>query len=241
MKFEKERSIEKLTAEELVEKLRPELEGEAARLESLGFEVGEDCRIDPEAFHGVLPVGEIEGDLKRVKETEKRFEKGSAEGELLETLKTLGVNDHWFGGRFVSLRTAKYDDIFNGVDNLIIDTKTFEPIAAVDTTINFRDKAKELQRKIEKGSAVKYGFGLSEKGVEKKSYKNLPLFIISFPKNELGKIVEDFKTAEERLRSDLKLQSELFPREFKNTNPEVKAAYERIGKILEELPEEESD
>ena len=239
--------ISKIEAAETHEQLKKTLEEESIGLREKGFEVDNECRVKSEAFNRFFPAEIIKRDLERVKESETWFQKKTSpetaekekRGEALEMAKTIGFNRHWFGNRLISVRTSKYDDFFNGVDNLIIDTKTGEPLAAVDTAVNYLIKAKQLIGKIQSGCAVKYGFGLTPEGVTKTSYKNLPLFIISLGQAEMDQIASgDFKDVEKNLLSSLQRQGHDFSDPEFPAAPEVKSSYQRVGAIFNELKSE---
>lgn len=240
-KFERpEEALSRLETEETYAKLKKEMAGEALELNKRGFEIDDECRINPKTFEALYTKEDIERNERAVNGLENKFRVKAGEiakkqrGEILEMAKTLGFNRHWFGGKFIAVRTAKYDDYVNGVDNLIIGTETFEPLAAVDTSTAYLTKARELVDKIRGGSLVKYGYGLTEKGAEKKSYRRLPLFIISFRPEEVEEMLENFAGQEEILLKSLKQQSRDFP-QLSQMHPEVKAAYTRLQTLFEEL------
>lgn len=242
MRFERpEESLEKIETGETYEKLKAEIAAEALELRKMGFEVDDECRIKPEPFEAMHGAASVERNKKAVKDLESKFEPASKEqierGETLEMEKTLGFNKHWFGKRLLALRTAKYDDYVNGVDNLIIDKETFEPLAAVDTTTAYLAKAKQLAAKIQYGSQLKYGYGLSKEGIEKVAYQNLPLFIISFKPEELNELMENYEDFEGYLLQSLKHQSTEFAK-YPGINPNVRDAYQRTQIIFEELEED---
>ena len=242
MKLERpQETLEKIKSKETYERLKHEIAAEALELRKIGFEVDDECRIKPEAFESIHGKVSIERNSKAVQDLESKFKRVGGEqierGETLEMEKTLGFNKHWFGKRLLALRTSKYDDYVNGVDNLIIDKETFEPLAAVDTTTAYLTKARQLARKIQEGSQIKYGYGLSRRGIEKTAYRNLPLFIISFRPDELGELAENYESFEEYLLESLKGQSEEFPK-YSNIHPEVREAYQRTQIIFEELQED---
>lgn len=235
MKFDRpEQVLSKLETEETYESLKAELRAESLALQERGFEVDEECRIKPGAFKDLLSPAAISKDAQTVQSLEAKFQKKEPGGDILEMAKTLGFNHHWFNGRLAAVRTSKYDDYVNGVDNLIIDTKTFEPLAAVDTSTAYKTKARELAEKIKNGGVVKYAYGLSENGPEVKSFKRLPLFIISFTPDEVGEMLENYASKEEQLLDSLKQQSRDFPK-LPAMHPGVKAAYERLNATFGEL------
>ena len=193
----------------------------------------------------------IDRDKKLVQEKEASFDQNSPDqtsGEILEAVKTLAFNQEWFGGRLVAVRTTKYDDYFNGVDQLILDTETQEVIAAVDTTTNPRKKAQELYRKISTGGNVRYGVGLNkENKVEKRSYsgsQTLPIFIISIDKLSLDNLSNDFsdqkfsesskQLGNKKILPSLREQSKIFSKDSKVVES-LRAAYARTEKIFDDI------
>lgn len=268
MKFERpERQTEKKDLGEFLknklEQLAPELKMQAEKLGKLGFDVDENCRIKMNSFLGKLPPKEIANDLTLSKKLKAKHEQSNQKnpeliankiiGEALEVAKTTGVDSHWFDGRFIAVRSSEYDDYCgNKVDNLIFDSITREPLAAIDATTNEAEKlknAKEIFNKILNGADVKYGYELQKseqapgyKAVPKVNQK-LPYFIISFSTEELESIVRDFaegveseslKRAADRLLKDLKTQSESFS-QHPAIKSEIKAAYSRFLKIFTNL------
>ncbi len=125
--------IEEQGKEKLAE-LLPLLEQLAKELQSR-FPVGKDCRIQTQEFEDVFSLEEIKKDQKRVESLEKKFSEKNI-GELLEVIKTLTFNQLWFSNDLISLRTSKFDDYCNGVDEVVIDIKTNEVLAAIDETTN---------------------------------------------------------------------------------------------------------
>lgn len=249
--------------EQKLEQLAPELKMQAEKLNRLGFEVDEECRVKSEAFLEQVPAKEIAADLtlakklkvKHARSTESSSEKKANKsiGETLEVAKTLGVDGHWFGGRFVAVRSSEYDDYCgNKVDNLIFDTVTREPLAAIDATTNQAEKLKnkaEIIKKVMNGAEVKYGYSL-EKTEDAPGYKavkmagqKLPYFMISFSSEDLENIArdlvegvesEELAEASRRLLRELKQQAEIFSK-HPSVKPEIKAAYGRFLKIFEGL------
>lgn len=266
MKFESpSRKTEKLDLgaffESKLAELSPEMKIQAEKLKRLGFDVDDNCRVRPEAFMGQVPIKELKDDLTLAKSLKSKFEKSSratpekkaqkATGEALEVAKTSGVNSHWFGGRFIAIRSSEYDDFCgNKVDNLIFDTITREPLAAIDATTDQAAKLKdekEIIKKILDGADVKYGYALEVskeapgyKAVKKANQK-LPYFMISFGPEELESMMRDLAggvesdellAASKRLLTELKQQAEAFS-QHSAVKPEIKAAYGRFLKIFE--------
>ena len=246
-----------------VEEMGPELKLESEKLNKLGFAVDENCRIKPEMFLGPIAVKDLKVDLQKTKDLKSKFD-GEAKrnpeklaekniGEALEMAKTIGVNGHWFGGRFLAVRSAPYDDYCgNKIDNLIYDSETLEPLAAIDATTNQAAKLsqqKEIFKKILEGAPVKYGYKL-EKSDQAPGFRavkspnmRLPYFIISFDRDELEEIARGLVAGEsnpaidEASRNMMKRLEEQADNFSKHPaiNPEIKVAYGRFLAIFKSL------
>lgn len=217
------------------------LKEEADGLRKLGIGVDDECRIKISEFKKLFGEEKIEKDLKKIEEKELKFEKKAQKGEMLEMAKTLAFNNKWFNGKLIAIRTSKYDDYFNGVDQLIFDQETKTPLAAVDTTTNWKDKAGELQEKIKNGARVKYGLDFKNDLWKKKSYRDLPFFIISVNEEELLTVLEDIEKGklgdkstgvEKRVLKELKLESEEFR---ESASPKLKQSYKQAADIFGKL------
>ena len=268
MRFEKpEQLAEKqdrgeFFARKIVE-MGPELKLEAEKLNKLGFSVDENCRIKPEMFLGSVMAKDLKNDLQKVRELSAKFNneaKRSPEkmaekniGEALEMAKTVGVNGHWFGGRFLAVRSSLYDDFCgNKIDNLVYDSVTLEPLASIDATTNQAVKLsqqKEIFKKILEGAPVKYGYKLerAERAPGFRAVKSpnmrLPYFIISFEQDELEEIARSLAAgaggralheASKNLIKRLSDQADNFSK-HPAIKPEIKAAYSRFLKIFQSL------
>lgn len=251
-----------LERKEIIEKLKEGreefkeyyLKEEAERLRKAGFGVDNECRIKPSEFKKLFGEKTIEKDLNRVEEKEATFEKENPnyketaeyiKGETLEMAKTLAFNGHWFNKKLIAVRTARYDDIFNGVDELIFDKETKFPLAAVDLSTNMKIKTKELfEKRMYEGGKVKYGFGFDENSsVEKKSYENLPLFVVSITPEELlevnstiikGNLHFESLKISNNILEELSNQSEIAVNSD-SISPSLRAAYEKAAQIFEKL------
>ena len=249
MKFERPPELAEIHEEieqiiQAREWLMPRLKEEAEKLRKLGFGVDDECRIKPGEFKNLFGEENVARDLEWIKGKKTKFEKETPEkikGEVLEMAKTLTFNNFWFDKRLIALRTSEYDDVANGVDQLIFDAETKTALAAVDATTNWKDKTKEISSGIENGSKVKYGFGFENESLVKKSYYNLPLFIISMKGEELLEVLKDIekgeisfegRKVENTVLDELKSQSENFA---ESASLKLKLSYEKAGEIFERL------
>jgi hypothetical protein len=182
---------------------------EAASLAHRGFPVGPDGRIVHEKT-GLTSRAELDKHRQliatreaswRERETTPDAKRANNVGELLELVKTLSINQLWFGKRLVSVRTSRYDDYEHGVDNFIFDTETGEPIAAIDeaTAGGMKSKNKYATRdKVNNGVSVTYGFDIEKETgrVFPRTYTKLPVFLISVTTDELIKLAGDLENRE---------------------------------------------
>lgn len=228
------------------ERLAEPLEKEAERLRNLGFSVEADCRVNPAEFEDLVGEKEVVADAQKVQRLESKWQKEPSSGELLEMVKTLGINKLWFDRRLISVRTSKYDDYVNGVDNLIFDTLTGEPIAAIDDTTDVLKKdERQVLDKISGAAQVKYGIEYSKEGIEKRSYSKLPVFVISSNPENLTRLAEDVINNKESFEGVRALQELLAGLQeqyqkiedgiIKIDDPELRASYDRAGALFREL------
>ena len=247
------------SVEKYLEELKTPLKERAEKLREKGFPVSDDCRIDPSKFLAFIAETEIKKDLYRVAEQEKQWLMENSlkkpteqahqriiqkNGELLETVKTLGMNESWFSGRFVTVRTSKFDDYFNGVDNLIFDTVTFQPIAAIDDTTNLLNKKDAIQ-KVQDGATVKYAAEYTHAGAVKRTFKKLPVLLITSPIEEVATLAKDLISGSEseegniarrNIVANLKQQAEQIAKGIiAIPDPKLKEAYRKTSAILNSI------
>lgn len=242
------------TLERTKERLRellPLLNEESESLKKAGFPVNSDCRLMPEAYEEIYRREEIADDLKKAQSLEIDFQKqpGKEIGDLLEITKTLAFNRSWFGGRLIAVRASKYDDYFNGVDEMIFDAESSQALAAIDTTINplsslgkeGRREADKILKKVRSGAKIKYGASLSGEDAKKQSCDKLPIFVVTIGIEKLiqlakdligGRMSDDSKILEKEVIESLKSQSEQFQ---KLVDPKIAASYQKTQGIFEEL------
>jgi len=181
----------------------------AARLRQEGLPVSDDCRIDMQ-INRTYGANEIRGDLRIVNEWEQHWaqeklgtddlteylaNQEKSDGQRLETLKT-AIFNKFLGDGFIVVRASKYDDIKNGVDNVIIDRQTNEVVCAMDevgdmNSRNFDDKkAKVLEKNQRGGVNLKYGLGLDS--LQEQGRSGLPLFLIALPSERIQEGLRNF-------------------------------------------------
>ena len=188
---------------------------ESAREE--GAPVDDNCRIDMRAFEnlecemqGMYSSERIERDQKLVDKILDRGgrlkpeDKLETSGEQLEMLKTC-IFHKFMKDDFVVVRSSAYDDINNGVDNIILEKKTGKILCAIDEVADSSgDKFEEKQEKITEenlrngGTFVKYGLGMKDEKVVLAPRMNVPVFYLALPKDEVEKGVKNFNISDEK-------------------------------------------
>lgn len=127
--------------------------------------------------------------------------KRASENEKLEKI-VVGLLNKVLPSNFLAIRTSKKDDYLNKIDTLIIDLETQKVIGAFDEVkgekIFKRNREKEqkvLQFAKKNGAKVEYGVlpqtdpQTGKQKLEKNKINNLPLFMVSFTKEELNELL----------------------------------------------------
>ncbi|MDP3901677.1 MAG: hypothetical protein Q8Q37_01705 [bacterium] len=190
--------------EDQYEALKSVLREQAEVIRKDGFDVDDDLRISPTQFKDFLgdgtikhdnnAVAQLEGNVFKPKEEDPNHKVSHKGGEFLEMAKTIMFNRDLFNQRLIALRTCKYDDYVNDVDEVIIDRQTGQAMAAIDTTTDLSSKLRnsKVLSRVANGCRVKYGltFNPHTKSVGKITYNKLPLFIISLSPDQLADLVK---------------------------------------------------
>lgn len=201
------------------EKMEGIIESISSELEEEGVPVNKECRINPDAFQDVYRKEDLKKDKELVGEREKEFYKKSlGKGLSMEKIKeerkksigdkmemlTTAIFYKNLAKDFVVVRASRYDDIKNGVDNVIVKRKTGNIVCALDEVgDNFgadyeKKKDKILRENVEiNGVKVKYGFrvkqGDKKLKLELGERKNIPIFYLALPEEYIKKLLKSFK------------------------------------------------
>lgn len=168
-----------------------------------GLPVGEDGRLEPRSYIGqdnAFPKEKVISDIvqanrKRIQYTEHQSREREENtdvyllSEWLEKLVPVIITKA-VPERFVAVRTTEYDDIMNGVDNIILDRNTGGILCAIDecaTSIDQGYHGVKKQGKIGRSASLEYGLKMAEDKVVPKKYneQSIPLLVISFERGEL--------------------------------------------------------
>lgn len=136
----------------------------------------------------------ISQDLQIISEREKEFlhqqqslegKINALKGEIIEIVKTTFQED-FFNNQFIVFRASKFDDYVNGIDQIIFDKKTLNPLAAVDITSDiYKKNSQTILRKLQQGATIKYIPLITQRANlyitnEFRSQENVPMIYLIF-------------------------------------------------------------
>ena len=259
--------LEKSEIRKNAEKIRNFMETISGELKKEGLPIMSDGRIDMRAFKRVYSKGEMDGDYNYINKKQGVFDKEAfldkglskeeieegklmAEGERFERLKT-AILYKVFGKKFAVVRSSRYDDIKNGIDNVIMEKETGNIVCAVDDVTaeenseKFEEKRKRVMEKnMAGGGTLKYGIA---KNKGKKRFNNIPVFWLDLSRENLIKAEKKFNPLEKEPSDDEKelafdfiisIKEQI---EFFKKKPHLKPAFKenliRNEKTLEKLEE----
>lgn len=154
-----------------------------------GIPVDNNCRVNLEKLKEYFPGEKTNQDLEKVKDLKERIGKEGGEdkrkyGERLERMKTVVLNK-FLEKYAVVIRTSEYDDIINGVDNILVDREDGKIICAFDEVCDtnseiFQKKREKILRRNEEGGArLKYCPKIKEDKFSIESVENIPIFYLA--------------------------------------------------------------
>ncbi|MCK4453744.1 hypothetical protein KAU51_00090 [Candidatus Parcubacteria bacterium] len=190
-----------------IEKLSNFLKEIAESLRTEKVPVDDDCRIDMDVFKDIYNVEKDKKSIQRAEskwlgyedlnEEEKRAEKLKHTGEQLEMLVT-AILGKFLGKDFIVVRSSRYDDIKNQIDNLILEKETGNVICAFDEVGESRgprfEEKKEaiLDKDREQGGVLKYGLKIEKGELKLDPQKNIPVFYLALKEGLIKKGVKEF-------------------------------------------------
>ncbi|HEY4518566.1 MAG TPA: hypothetical protein VJG48_03015 [Candidatus Paceibacterota bacterium] len=161
---------------EKAKKLLEYLASEAEALRKDGVSIGDDFRLSPDAYGEIYTDEQRKQDREYVAEMEAKYYPGLSEDEIRESelatdgtqfeiLKTALFHKK-LKGQFIVVRASRFDDILNGVDNVLVDRRTGKVVCAFDEVsdnvdIDYRRKRAKLDNQnTSEGAQLKYGLSL---------------------------------------------------------------------------------
>ena len=227
------------------EKMRSYLSGEHTklnnRLDTMQSDVPNGKKLAISEDFRIIPPPELYGEQEKSFDDERarqhygttdktaiRHTEDNRAGTQFEILSTAIMHKH-MGNRFIVVRSSRYDDERNGVDNILVDTKTGQTVCAFDeTNANFKAKAliektnkvlsknlgtdivTELRHGIEQktgdqGVHLKYGIKMTDGKIECSEMEHLPIFLLALDYEQLEEGQQTFVNGEGKGRYETKL------------------------------------
>jgi hypothetical protein len=237
-----------VSVEENIEKLKRLEQELSIWLKKEGIPVDENCRISMDAFETVYPYNEIINDKRIVSDFESGWYKDLKPEEVeqdrlkhiseqFEVLKTIIFNK-FFGQDFIVVRASFYDDIKNGVDNVILEKKTGNLVCAIDEVSE--TSGKEFEDKKEKvltknmtcqGGKLKYGLTVENDEIIFGAVDHFPLFYLALPPRLIKETINNIGFSfEEKTEYERKL----FLYFLSSIDSQIKALglYSRLNQVL---------
>lgn len=153
--------------------------------------------IDPNMFADLYGRENVERDLKKVSEFEKKFFADPAHktAKVLEAIMLAGELHNWFGNNTEVIKSSRFDDIINGTDLILeleeIMPRRFSQVSiAVDVTFGLRQQEKKFERikdEIDRGKLATIKYFHSEKEHFRGERSNIPRVVIGI---EYNRVVE---------------------------------------------------
>ncbi|MDD3614417.1 MAG: hypothetical protein PHF40_01715 [Candidatus Pacebacteria bacterium] len=234
-----------------LENIEATLKENAAELRKMGIPVDDESRLQIEGFKNYPKEMLIKDKIAEDRFKERfGFEHRSEQvGEQFEKLKTALLQKS-LKKKFVVCRTAFFDDVVNGVDNIILDRQSGNIVCALDEVCDVHSKryeekrAKVLEINRIGGAKINYGIELEPKThkIKLSPISEIPLFFLGLNDQNVKKIVKQFekdKTSEMEkniirfFAESMKQQAEL----FLNVCPKNTAFTQRLRDFQKTLTE----
>jgi hypothetical protein len=175
-------------------------------LQQEGLPVTEEGRVRSDVFTAFRTKGEISEDEAKVEKCDKKWrtsEIGTGWGEIFEILKTLLFHE-FLNESFVVVRASRFDDIKNGIDNIIIDKETgsivcaFDEVSALPHDRRSDEKTGKILSESQQGTSLKYSLVLKDgEIVPGPELRNIPIFCLRLSPKEVKRLFYGFKDLKE--------------------------------------------
>lgn len=219
--------------------------------------------INPEDFKDLYDSATIDKDLEYVTTLEAKFDKQMSQSErdhirLAKVFEAIlhehGEQSNWFGDSAVTIKTSRFDDIMNGVDEVVEfeePESTSYLALAVDATYSVftEKKLKRIEDEIGRGELAKIKYAVFENtgfrgeltkvprvivGVSSKTIQELAELWLSGRNQDLARHPVQFQILESII-----IQCEAFSKYASSKDQtEVAKKYEHAGNIVRRIMEE---
>ena len=168
-----------------------------------------DGRVNPTAFRKYYAREKLENDDRAVTKSSN----GIAE-DRLGISRTDAVNENIssdfeqlvpilftkvFGEKIAAFRASRYDDLKNGVDNILLDRETGDVVCAIDeivissshTVETYRKKKEKVRKRSAVGVKIDYGYQIGPDGtaVPESRYADCPLLCLGIKRDDFLKVI----------------------------------------------------
>ncbi len=224
--------------------------------------------ICPEDFIDLYGFKNVEEDIKYVKKMEDKFkqEESLEKKELKKIASVLEAvvydqveTNDWLGPDATSIKSSRYDDIKNGVDNIVEfykeeDFSSSHMALAIDETFSsdVNEKFERIKKEIKQGELAQIKYFVSDQlnirgelskiprvviGADTKIIKEVGELWLEKNNKDLAKHPIQFLIIEEML-----LQLEAFKNYAQKVNqPDIALIYEKTQKILQKIHDDKKD
>jgi len=211
-----------------LENIEATLKANSAELRKMGIPVDDESRLQIEGFKNYPRETIIKDKIAEDRFKERFGFKNRSEqvGEQFEKLKT-ALLQKTLKEKFIICRTAFFDDVVNGVDNVILDKKSGNVVCALDEVCDLHSaRYEEKRRKVLDinrigGARINYGLQLDPETnkIKLSPVSAVPLFFLGLNEQNVKKVIKQFeknKTSEMEeniirfFTESMKQQAELF-------------------------------
>jgi len=178
------------------------LKNNAVELNKMDIPVDEECRLQIDGFKNYSKEKQFYDKIRedRFKERFNYENRSQHLGEQFEKFKTAFLQKY-LHEEFIICRTSFFDDVFNGVDNIILDRKEGNIVCAFDEVCDIHSQRYEEKREkiIEVnrigGTKIDYGlkFNPQNNQIILNPLSNIPLFFLALNEKVLKENIKKFQ------------------------------------------------
>lgn len=210
-----ERALQAHGREVIAKQVEIYLGRSAAKLRNEGVPLTADgdARIDMTSFRNkVVPEGDIARDQAEIAKIRQQWkderallgqkekddgDKKLRQGERLEMLKT-ALFQKYLERDFIVARSSEYDDVKNGIDNVIVDRRggnlvcAFDEVGEESGSVFEKKKNRVITKNAQGGARLKYGFSISNNRVTLGAINNIPIFYLAMSPAKIEEALQSF-------------------------------------------------
>jgi len=148
-------------------------------------------------------------ELLKLLEIIKNSDESHKEADLFEKVKTV-ILKKFLGNDFFIVRSSEYDDIKNGIDNIIYEKTTGIPLCAIDVLLSGKQDTRDSKiTKVLKldqrgGTKIEFGFDIKDGkilGFSPGVQKNIPVVSIAANREQFRELLNESDFSQEKFSS----------------------------------------